>query len=209
MKIKKKLYYFSSVIALCQFGHWKLVWGYLEKYYRYELHMLWVLKEPSHWDRSFEYPQHMFWLRNKKISFSIHTFNLSPEIDLCLINEYHPYRQAKGFGHIVSWTFLVSLSAIKRNAGYQGWNSYNACQNSKQGRPWSDCFFRSSLIGVYIVYYAFFSGTLRAHNFRMPTLDLCWAKHCTWLVNRCRFMLSIFTGEIDLSISTSKTLTTH
>ena len=24
-------------------------------------------KEPSHRDGSFEYPQHMFWLRNKKI----------------------------------------------------------------------------------------------------------------------------------------------
>ena len=23
-------------------------------------------KEPSHWDGSFEYPQHIFWLRNKK-----------------------------------------------------------------------------------------------------------------------------------------------
>ena len=23
-------------------------------------------KEPSHWDGSFEYPQHMFWVRNKK-----------------------------------------------------------------------------------------------------------------------------------------------
>ena len=29
-------------------------------------------KEPSHWDGSFEYPQHMFWLRNKKINFWIH-----------------------------------------------------------------------------------------------------------------------------------------
>ena len=28
-------------------------------------------KEPSHWDCSFEYPQHMFWLRNKKIKFFI------------------------------------------------------------------------------------------------------------------------------------------
>ena len=28
------------------------------------------LKEPSHGDGSFEYPQHMFWLRNKKINFS-------------------------------------------------------------------------------------------------------------------------------------------
>ena len=24
-------------------------------------------KEPSHWDGSFKWPQHMFWLRNKKI----------------------------------------------------------------------------------------------------------------------------------------------
>ena len=27
------------------------------------------LKEPSHWDGSFEYPQHMFWFRNQKIIF--------------------------------------------------------------------------------------------------------------------------------------------
>ena len=26
-------------------------------------------KEPSQWDGSFEYQQHMFWLRNKKIKF--------------------------------------------------------------------------------------------------------------------------------------------
>ena len=28
-------------------------------------------KEPSHRDGSFEYPQHMFWLRNKKISYAL------------------------------------------------------------------------------------------------------------------------------------------
>ena len=28
------------------------------------------LKEPSHWDGSFEYPQHMFCLRNKKINLA-------------------------------------------------------------------------------------------------------------------------------------------
>ena len=32
-------------------------------------------KEPSHWDGSFEYPQLMFWLRNKEVSFSLHTLN--------------------------------------------------------------------------------------------------------------------------------------
>ena len=35
-------------------------------------------KEPSHWDGSFEYPQHMFWLRNNKIKFSLRTLNWSP-----------------------------------------------------------------------------------------------------------------------------------
>ena len=32
-------------------------------------------KEPSHLDGSFEYPQHMFWLRNKKIVFLLCTLN--------------------------------------------------------------------------------------------------------------------------------------
>ena len=32
-------------------------------------------KEPSHRDDSFEYPQHMFWFRNKKIIFLLHTLN--------------------------------------------------------------------------------------------------------------------------------------
>ena len=32
-------------------------------------------KEPSHRDGSFEYQQHMFWLRNKKVNFSLHTLN--------------------------------------------------------------------------------------------------------------------------------------
>ena len=34
-------------------------------------------KEQPHCDGSFEYPQHMFWLRNKKIIFLKHTLNLS------------------------------------------------------------------------------------------------------------------------------------
>ena len=32
-------------------------------------------KEPSHWDGSFEYPQHMFWLRNKKINNLVNILN--------------------------------------------------------------------------------------------------------------------------------------
>ena len=30
-------------------------------------HMLWVLKQPSHWDRSFDNPKHMFKLMGKEI----------------------------------------------------------------------------------------------------------------------------------------------
>ena len=35
-------------------------------------------KEPYHWDSSFEYPQHMFWSKNKKFVFLLHTFNKMP-----------------------------------------------------------------------------------------------------------------------------------
>ena len=36
-------------------------------------------KESSQWDGSFEYPQHMFWLRNKKIDFWLCTLIWRPE----------------------------------------------------------------------------------------------------------------------------------
>ena len=36
-------------------------------------------KEPSHRDSSFEYPQHMFWMRNKDNSFPIHTLIWRPD----------------------------------------------------------------------------------------------------------------------------------
>ena len=37
-------------------------------------------KEPSHRDGSFEHPQHMFWLRNKKNNFQFHTLIWEPGI---------------------------------------------------------------------------------------------------------------------------------
>ena len=36
-------------------------------------------KEPSHRDGSFEYPQHMFWLRNKKNNFQLRSLIWGPE----------------------------------------------------------------------------------------------------------------------------------
>ena len=35
-------------------------------------------KEPSHRDGSFEYPQHMFWLRNKEYNFLLRTIIWGP-----------------------------------------------------------------------------------------------------------------------------------
>ena len=35
-------------------------------------------KEPSHWDGSFEYPQHMLWMRNEENSFPIPTLIWRP-----------------------------------------------------------------------------------------------------------------------------------
>ena len=37
-------------------------------------------KEPSHRDGSFEYPQHMFWLRNKKNNFQLRTLIWRPAL---------------------------------------------------------------------------------------------------------------------------------
>ena len=37
-------------------------------------------KELSHRDGSFEYPQHMFWFRNKKNNFQLRILILGPEI---------------------------------------------------------------------------------------------------------------------------------
>ena len=38
----------------------------------------WCSKELSHWDGSFEYPQYMFWLRNKKNNFQLRTLIWRP-----------------------------------------------------------------------------------------------------------------------------------
>ena len=41
-------------------------------------HVFWLLKEPSRRDSSFEYPHHMFWLRNKKNNFQLSTLIWGP-----------------------------------------------------------------------------------------------------------------------------------
>ena len=78
-----------------------------------------------------------------------------------------------------------SLSVLKESVGYQDWNSQNACQNSKQGIPWSDCFFRSSLIRVSPVCLGHFS----VQNFRTFTVfEPCFEKGILFSKPR-RFLL--------------------
>ena len=58
--------------------------------------------------------------------------------------------------------------------GYQGWNSQSVCQNSKQGRPWSDCFYRTSLFWVCSVCLGLLSRKqVTIRNFRAFTLISC------------------------------------
>ena len=61
-------------------------------------HLFWCSKEQSHWDCSFEYPHHMFWLRNKKININLHSYlgALSPNekkmlVSLAEIPCFHPF----------------------------------------------------------------------------------------------------------------------
>ena len=48
-------------------------------------------KEPSHRHGSFEYPQHIFWLRNKKNNFLLHT--LIWESEIVHVNKYFLHSQ--------------------------------------------------------------------------------------------------------------------
>ena len=48
-------------------------------------------KEPSHRDGSFEYPQHMFWLRNKKNNFQLRTLIWVPVYFPIGPNEHFEY----------------------------------------------------------------------------------------------------------------------
>ena len=58
--------------------------------------------------------------------------------------------EASFIKHIANILIFLKLFSLcsQRKWGYKGSNSRNACWNSKQGKPTSDCFFRSSLIWV-------------------------------------------------------------
>ena len=43
-------------------------------------------KEPSHWDGSFEYPQHMFWMRNEENRFLTRTLIWGPASNQTIVH---------------------------------------------------------------------------------------------------------------------------
>ena len=54
-------------------------------------------KEQSHWDSSFEYPEHMFWLKNQKIIFSNTLLSGGQLLDVTLRKGLKPQTQVKRY----------------------------------------------------------------------------------------------------------------
>ena len=67
-------------------------------------------KEPSHRDGPFEYPQHMFWLRNKKNNFQVHTLIWGPGIHLLILAEH-----SGSVGRELDWG--LKSSSLRLTAG--------------------------------------------------------------------------------------------
>ena len=116
-------------------------------------------KESSHRDVSFEYPQHMFWLRNKKNNFLLHTLILGPvifyttyfSVDLA---HYKIFHAKIGKGGIKYWTLQLhcvhTLYAPNSNPNFEK-------------VEWANCFHHSLLYSL--------SPVL------LPLLNLCLTFH--------------------------------
>ena len=68
-------------------------------------------KEPSYGDGSFEYPQHMFWLRNKNYTFQFRTLTWRPahNILFCLSVSLEVIESDNDFGLYLYVTVINSL----------------------------------------------------------------------------------------------------
>ena len=71
----------------------------------------WCSKEPSHRDRSFEYPQHMFWLRNKKNNFQLPTLIWGPD-DIFLTPNHSRMTSCHAFRLSNTRLFLIISTVI-------------------------------------------------------------------------------------------------
>ena len=67
-------------------------------------------KEPSRWNGSFEYPQHVFWFRNKKIIIFWYTF-WSEDLIMLLTNIVYCLLQAhRNLSQLPNFAFSVALA---------------------------------------------------------------------------------------------------
>ena len=87
----------------------------------------------------------VFRVGNYKMFIKIANREVQKQSDLGLPCLFRHFRQVYGKCCEISNTFLF-CSQIK--CWFLGLEFTNTCQNTKQGRPWSDCFFTSSLIWV-------------------------------------------------------------
>ena len=86
-------------------------------------------KEPSHWDSSFENPQHMFWLRNKKnIFFVTHSCPEALECNVELVDIKHIHIKLKLWSqsHAITTTHAVSFLPFPGPGGATNRNTYLA-----------------------------------------------------------------------------------
>ena len=73
---------------------------------------MWCLKEPSLWHGSFEYRQHMFWLRYGTSNYFISTLNLSPNTCHCKLIFTYRLLQNKCLICFYNKVFLSILTAF-------------------------------------------------------------------------------------------------
>ena len=125
--------------------------------------MFWCPKEPSHRDGSFEYPQHMFWLRNKKNNFLLHTLNWGPglhcsnyfplnfisKIQITIFNLITTQSPISAYMVIFVLFILPVFSLVLPFHNQYGF----ILSMKKQCGSRSASFIRSQLIWIYIVFY--------------------------------------------------------
>ena len=104
--------------------------------------------------------------------------------------------------NVLKFQTLFSFYSMKNN-GFRGLNSQNACQNSKQGRPWSDYFWRSSLFWVCPLCLGCFGRHLVfkiLEHFRRIHLNCIfpgkWKLYISWQVAHVKYKIYLLTSEI-------------
>ena len=76
-------------------------------------------KEPSHWDGSFEYPQHMFWLWNMKmklILLNLPFWRATKNKIMCVLSGHSTFNTQKY--RLVSKDFMLLLYALRRHVSF-------------------------------------------------------------------------------------------